>query len=118
MTLPQSLGNMANLCDLYLHDNLISSLPDSIGRLGNLGLLRLESNRITFLPDTISGWVGGRGLTHPCSIIAPFYFISLPPLRCVNLVELDVSHNHLAVSYTCVYTVYMYCCYMCMYMYS
>ncbi len=73
MVLPNTVGGWVKLTDLYANENLISILPDAFGMLSNLRIANLSSNRLGGLPDTV------YGLT--------------------SLVELDLSHNHITVSY-------------------
>lgn len=53
-SLPSSIGNLANLKDLYLNDTINSKrLPDGIGALTNLEILSLWNSGITSLPTSI-----------------------------------------------------------------
>jgi Leucine-rich repeat (LRR) protein len=56
--LPDSIGNLTNLTELYVRKNQLTTLPDSIGNLTNLQVLGVENNQLTTLPD----WIGN--LTH------------------------------------------------------
>jgi Leucine-rich repeat (LRR) protein len=46
---------MANLEELWLYDNALTSLPKAIGRLGRLQRLWLDRNRLESLPPEIGG---------------------------------------------------------------
>ena len=52
-SIPTSIGDLSNLRELYLHDNQIATLPESIGNLSNLIELRLYLNQLTNLPISI-----------------------------------------------------------------
>lgn len=53
--LPASIGDIAELCDLYIYDSQITSLkfPDTIGQLKKLRTLVAYGTTINELPDTI-----------------------------------------------------------------
>src|SRR3989344_3374907 len=40
-SVPESIGNLKNLKDLYLYNNQLNSVPESIGNLKNLEILSL-----------------------------------------------------------------------------
>lgn len=44
--LPPEIGNLANLQDLYLYNNILSDLPPEIGNLANLQDLRLANYQL------------------------------------------------------------------------
>ena len=52
-SLPDSIGNLTYLRELWLSSNELTSLPDSVGNLNPLRELNLRSNKITSLPDSI-----------------------------------------------------------------
>ena len=52
-TLPNSIGNLESLVQLYVDDNNLTTLPDSIGNLNNLIYLVANFNNLTSLPETI-----------------------------------------------------------------
>ncbi len=81
MVLPNTIGGWVKLTDLYANENLISLLPDAFGMLTNLQIAKLNSNRLGGLPETV------YGLT--------------------SLTELDLSHNHITVSYSTLSTIYV-----------
>ena len=70
-TLPESLGRLSQLNDLYLRENQLTALPESLGWLSQLQTLDLSSNQLTTLPE----WLG-----------------QLSQLRTLNF-----SHNQLTV---------------------
>ena len=51
--LPESIGNLDGLIQLYLDDNELTSLPNEIGNLSNLVYLVANFNNITALPESI-----------------------------------------------------------------
>lgn len=52
-SLPNSIGNLLSLEQLWLHSNRLRELPDSIGRLEKLRELTLHFNRLVRLPESI-----------------------------------------------------------------
>ena len=52
-SIPESIGNLSALKDLGLHYNNIESIPQSIGDLQSLEVLYLNNNQLTSLPSTI-----------------------------------------------------------------
>jgi hypothetical protein len=46
--IPNSIGNLTNLKELYLSNNQIKEIPNSIGNLTNLEWLYLENNQIPY----------------------------------------------------------------------
>jgi len=70
-SLPESLGLLVNLQELYCSFNQITELPESIGNLTNLAYLDVSNNRLKSLP------IGLSNLS--------------------KLVYLDVSNNRLTV---------------------
>ena len=52
-SLPDSIGMLSNLQELYLYYNNLSSIPESILILTNLQVLSLTNNNLTSLPDSI-----------------------------------------------------------------
>ena len=51
--LPENIGNLILLEELYLSGNLLNTLPASIGNLINLQKLFITDNQLTSLPETI-----------------------------------------------------------------
>ena len=51
--LPENLGNLSRLQELYVNSNRLTQLPDSIVKLKMLSVLNANSNRITVLPENI-----------------------------------------------------------------
>ena len=52
-SLPESLGGLAQLRELHAKDNTLQTLPSSVGGLAELRKLDLEDNRISALPDAL-----------------------------------------------------------------
>jgi Leucine-rich repeat (LRR) protein len=52
-SLPDSIGNLKALKDLSLHENALTVLPHTIGLLEQLEQLRVDRNRLTCLPDEL-----------------------------------------------------------------
>ena len=52
-SLPESIGNLNNLQNLFLDNNQLTSLPESIGNLNNLQVLSMSNNQLTSLPESI-----------------------------------------------------------------
>ena len=51
--LPNSVGNLDGLVQLYIDDNELETLPESIGNLSNLLYLIANFNNLTALPESI-----------------------------------------------------------------
>lgn len=62
-SLPESLGRLPQLTQLYLHNNQLTSLPESLGNLVRLRALHLFNNRLTSLPDTLGNLAQLQELT-------------------------------------------------------
>ena len=56
--LPESIGNLAGLRELYVNDNQLTALPESIGNFVGLRVLHVRGNRLTALPESIGNLVG------------------------------------------------------------
>ena len=52
-TLPDAIGQLSQLRELYLSGNQLTTLPDSIGQLVRLKTLYVQNNQLTMLPDSI-----------------------------------------------------------------
>ncbi|HSH05628.1 MAG TPA: leucine-rich repeat domain-containing protein [Anaerolineae bacterium] len=61
-TLPDCIGQLINLIELYAYQNQIIAIPTSIGGLENLEILWLANNQITSIPTTIIGAIKLREL--------------------------------------------------------
>ena len=53
MSVPETLGDMVGLTDLWLYSNQLTSLPRSIGLLRSLKRLWIDHNRLEVLPDSL-----------------------------------------------------------------
>ena len=51
--LPESIGQLTQLQELYLQEDKLTALPESIGRLTQLQELDLSTNALTALPESI-----------------------------------------------------------------
>ncbi|KAK8260496.1 hypothetical protein V6Z12_D13G125200 [Gossypium hirsutum] len=51
--LPNTLGELTDLTELYLNNNEICALPDTFGRLEKLMILKLEQNPLVVPPPDI-----------------------------------------------------------------
>nr|VFK43940.1 MAG: Leucine rich repeat-containing protein [Candidatus Kentron sp. TC] len=52
--LPESLSRLTQLQVLFLYGNQLTALPESLGRLTRLERLNLDGNRLTALPESLS----------------------------------------------------------------
>lgn len=50
---PESIGQLDTLQELFLHHNQITKLPDSLGNLNNLRCLHLDDNKFSNLPECL-----------------------------------------------------------------
>jgi len=83
-SVPDSLGQLANLHTLYLYNNQLTAIPDSVARLSNLKRLTLSSNQLTAIPDSIAHlsnleglYLGGNQLTAIPDFLAQFTNIDI-----------------------------------------
>jgi hypothetical protein len=51
--LPEAIGKLTNLTELYLFGNQMTNLPEAIEKLANLTVLGLSNNQLTNLPEAI-----------------------------------------------------------------
>ena len=51
--LPEDIGQLTNLQELYLWHNNLTSLPDSIAQLHNLKTINISGNNITAVPEVL-----------------------------------------------------------------
>ncbi len=91
-TLPPSIGQLSNLRDLVINGNDLDSLPPSLSRLTALEFLELSHNELEKLPDSFGQLNSLRKLN------ARHNRIDTLPSSIGNLnslTELDMSHNKL-----------------------
>ncbi len=90
--LPESIGRLTNLQELYLANNQLTSLPQSIEQLTNLQGLYLAGNQLTSLPGSV------ERLTNLTSLnLYGNQLTSLPEWICqlTKLQRLDLRRNQL-----------------------
>lgn len=90
--LPDSIGNIYTLKELYIEGNKLTELPESIGNLANLTELSLENNSLSYLPESIGNLSNLTHLFLSCNYInrLPGNFGNLR-----NLIELELGYNNL-----------------------
>ncbi len=92
-TLPERIVQLANLQKLYLYGNRLSTLPEQIAQLANLQRLSASANQLSTVPDQI-----GR-LAHLQELHLSSNQLSTVPEQIgqlANLRELRLSSNHLS----------------------
>jgi internalin A len=52
-TVPERLGEMTSLRELYLYNNQLTSVPERLGELTALQRLRLDNNQLTSVPERL-----------------------------------------------------------------
>jgi Leucine-rich repeat (LRR) protein len=98
-TLPESIGDLANLVTLNLVSNRLQTLPKSIGGLTNLKTLNLFKNKLETLPDSIGG------LTNLKTLNLNFNKLKILPESIgdlANLVKLNLASNRLETLPECI----------------
>jgi Leucine-rich repeat (LRR) protein len=90
--LPESIGQLTQLTEMYLSDNQLTTLPVSIGKLTQLRSLAISTNKISALPSSIGNL---RNITE--LLIVDNRLTSLPTEigQLTNLTLLDLSYNPL-----------------------
>ena len=90
--MPAEVGQLTSLKELYLHNNLLTSVPAEIGQLTSLVVLNLINNKLTSLPTEIGQlrvlkllWLNGNKLTSVPAEIG----------QLTSLVKLSLSDNYL-----------------------
>jgi len=95
-TLPSELGNLVNLCHLYLgHNNISGSIPSQLGNLVNLQTLYLEETNLNgSIPPGLGNMVSLQYLDLSLNNLSG----NLPPElgNMVNLQYLNLIHNNLS----------------------
>ena len=92
-SLPECVGQLANLDTLYLSYNALSSLPECVGQLANLHSLYLSYNNLTNLPECVGQLANLRQLNLYSNNLT-----SLPECvgQLVNLHALYLGSNNLS----------------------
>ena len=92
MILPESIGNLESLQELYLMDNKLTTLPESIGNLISLQKLCLRGNWLWTLPESIGNLKSLQELDLSINKLTtlPESITKLEALQ-----ELDLSENKL-----------------------
>jgi Leucine-rich repeat (LRR) protein len=91
--IPDTIGNLIQLKELYLYDNALSVIPDTIGNLIQLEGLNLSGNKLSVIPDTIGNLIQLKELSlynNALSVI-PDTIGNL-----LQLEELDLNSNKLS----------------------
>ena len=91
-SLPESIGDLAQLKELDLGNNQLTSLPERIGDLAQLKELYLDNNQLTSLPERIGDLAQLKELD-----LSDNQLTSLPERigDLAQLEELDLSNNQL-----------------------
>jgi internalin A len=62
-SVPKELGNLANLTQLFLDQNQLTAVPKELGNLANLTLLSLYQNQLTSVPKELGNLANLMGLS-------------------------------------------------------
>jgi len=92
VSLPEYIGEFAQLKSLNLNQNRLASLPQQIGNLGRLETLMLENNRLSSLPSLVAGLKALRHISLAFNEIRTFP-VELSTIRTLDVI--DLSHNRL-----------------------
>jgi len=90
--IPNSIGSLANLEELFLDGNNLSMLPESIGELTNLTWLSLHGNNLSMLPESIGELTNLTWLSLHGNNLAmlPNSIWGLTNLECLSLWDNDL----------------------------
>src|SRR5437762_3528963 len=77
--LPEALGQLSQLQQLYLHSNQLTAVPEGLGQLSQLQVLRLDGNQLTAVPETFQRLTslqdlylhGNEALGLPLEVLGP-----------------------------------------------
>ena len=114
-SLPESIGDISSLQNLFLQKNELTSLPNSFGNLKSLQTLALGENKLNSLPDSIGNLISLKEFNAPNNRLTtlPGSFGKMKALEELNLERnrmtvipeslgdlkslksLDLSHNQL-----------------------
>lgn len=90
--LPDCIGNLSKLRCLHLDDNKFTNISECIGQLVNLDELYLEENQLNSLPSSLEQLAKLRLLRASQNQLRHF---PLCLTKCTNLLMLDLAHNQL-----------------------
>jgi len=95
--IPETIGELTQLTEIYLENNLFGILPESIGNLTNLITLNINENQLTSIPENIGNLTGLEKL-----LLYNNSLTSLPESICnifSNLSQYDFSDNYICPPY-------------------
>nr|WP_322710677.1 COR domain-containing protein [Nostoc sp. ChiSLP03a] len=93
-SLPNSIGNLINLTELYLGNNQLKDLPKSFSSLSNLVKLRISSNCLETISEVITQLVNLKELDFSINKIS---FLPKSISQLTNLKELFIGFNELRI---------------------
>ena len=67
VSLPETIGNLTSLKELYLENNQLSSFPETMSSLKSLQRLWFGNNQISSFPEVINKWITGL-VEEGCSV--------------------------------------------------
>ncbi len=90
--LPEQIGHLTDLQELYLHGNQLTSIPKTIGQLLNLKVLHLYDNQLVSIPESLPRLGHLQELSLSNNRLS-----SIPPELCLPtaLRRLDLANNRL-----------------------
>ena len=90
---PESIGNLTSLKELYLYGNDLKTLPKSIGNISSLEVLSLWDNNLSTLPESIGNLTSLKELDLRLNKISTFpeSITKLTSLETLRLYSNDLS---------------------------